>query len=123
MPFSQKPQALICHYEKQLKKLIMSSKFKKTVEDFTCGNCGEKVDGNGYTNHCPHCLHSKHVDIFPGDRAESCGGLMKPISNENNGGEWSVIHKCLKCGKQQKNKISPEDDFDKVVEISAKAKG
>ena len=26
------------------------------------------MKGNGYTNHCPKCLWSKHVDINPGDR-------------------------------------------------------
>lgn len=96
----------------------MSSKFKRQIEDFVCEKCGTEVKGNGFTNHCSKCLYSKHVDIFPGDRQESCGGLMKPISASENGGEWSIIHKCLKCDKQQKNKISPEDDFDKVVEIS-----
>jgi ribosomal protein L37AE/L43A len=98
----------------------MSSKFKKKIEDFVCENCGVEVKGGGFTNHCPKCLHSKHVDIFPGDRAESCGGSMKPISAEESGGEWSITHKCQKCGKEQKNKIQKEDDFEKVVKISAK---
>jgi hypothetical protein len=98
----------------------MSSKFKRKIEDFVCENCGAKVKGNGFTNHCPKCLYSKHVDIFPGDRAEICGGLMGPISSEENGGEWSIVHKCQKCGKIQKNKISKEDDFEEVIKISAK---
>lgn len=96
----------------------MSSKFKKKIEDFVCEQCGAEVKGNGFTNHCPKCLYSKHVDVFPGDRTESCSGLMEPISAEESGGEWSIIHKCQKCSKLQKNKISKEDDFDKVVEIS-----
>lgn len=98
----------------------MSSKFKRKIEDFVCENCGTEIRGSGFTNHCPKCLYSKHVDIFPGDRLETCGGLMKPVSAIENGGEWSIIHKCQKCGKEQKNKISPEDDFDKVVEICNK---
>jgi len=98
----------------------MSSTFKKTVENFVCENCGEKVDGNGYTNHCPHCLCSKHVDIFPGDRAEKCGGLMTPIETEESGGEWKVIQKCRKCGKVHKNKISPRDNFDHLIKINKK---
>jgi len=99
----------------------MSLKFKKTVEDFVCENCGKNVDGNGYTNHCPHCLWSKHIDIFPGDRAEKCGGLMEPIETEENGGEWSVIQKCNKCFKIHKNKISTDDNFDRLVKISEKS--
>jgi hypothetical protein len=101
----------------------MSSKFKKKKEDFVCENCGAEVKGDGFTNHCPKCLYSKHVDIFPGDRLETCGGPMKPISTEESGGEWSIINKCQKCGKLQKNKISKEDDFNKVVEISTKKSG
>lgn len=100
----------------------MSSKFKRKIENFVCQNCDFEVKGNGFTNHCPKCLYSKHVDIFPGDRSEDCGGLMAPISAEENGGKWSIIHKCQKCSKLQKNKISPDDDFDKVVEIPTKDK-
>jgi len=96
----------------------MSSKFKRKIEDFVCENCGEEVKGDGFTNHCPKCLYSKHVDIFPGDRAESCCGLMEPIGSEESGGEWSLIHKCQKCGKVQKNKISKHDDFDSLIKIN-----
>jgi DNA-directed RNA polymerase subunit M/transcription elongation factor TFIIS len=59
------------------------------------------------------------VDIFPGDRAESCGGLMEPITAGENGGEWFIVHKCKKCGREQKNRISKEDDFDEIIKISA----
>jgi hypothetical protein len=105
----------VCYYIK-----MSDSKFKKKKEDFKCENCGFEVEGNGFTNHCPHCLWSKHVDIFPGDRSENCSGLMKPINTEQNKGEWSIIHKCQLCSKIQKNKISPQDNFDLVVKISAK---
>ena len=96
----------------------MSSKFKRKIEDFICENCTTAIKGDGFTNHCSRCLYSKHVDVFPGDRAENCGGLMKPISALENGGEWSIIQQCQKCGKQQKNKISKDDDFEEVVKIS-----
>lgn len=92
--------------------------FKKTVESFTCENCGETVDGNGYTNHCPHCLWSKHVDNDPGDRKNDCCGLMEPIGTEENGGKWQMVQKCQKCGVVKKNKLATTDNFDKVVKIS-----
>jgi hypothetical protein len=57
----------------------MSTVFKKTKEDFVCEHCGKPVVGNGYTNHCPECLWSKHVDVNPGDRAATCLGLMEPV--------------------------------------------
>ena len=52
----------------------MNRKFTEIDEEFICENCGEKVGQLGYScrNHCPKCLHSKHVDINPGDRAEKC---------------------------------------------------
>lgn len=93
-------------------------KFKKNIENFVCENCDSAVDGDGYTNHCPHCLWSKHVDNFPGDRAANCGGLMEPVDTEEVHGEWRVIQKCRKCGMIRKNKISVLDDFDRVVKIS-----
>ena len=53
-------------------------------ESFICDNCGTKVEKLGYTcrDHCPKCLHSKHVDIMPGDRANNCHGLLVPIGIE-----------------------------------------
>ena len=54
----------------------MSKLFERNVEDFVCTVCGQQVEGNGYTNHCPKCLSSLHVDINPGDRASSCYGVM-----------------------------------------------
>ena len=97
---------------------MQSKKFKRTIENFTCENCGQEVAGNGYTNHCPNCLYSKHVDINPGDRASQCGGLMKPIGVEKNGQDFFITHQCQKCGFQKKNKFSLNDNFDKLIQIS-----
>jgi len=95
----------------------MSKKFQRNIEDFVCEKCATKVEGNGYTNHCPKCLWSKHVDINPGDRGAHCGGLMEPVSVEQKDGEWRILHKCEKCGHEKINKISKEDDFDKVTTV------
>ncbi|PIV01109.1 hypothetical protein COS54_01615 [Candidatus Shapirobacteria bacterium CG03_land_8_20_14_0_80_39_12] len=93
--------------------------FIRQVEDFTCENCGEKVIGNGYTNHCPQCLFSKHVDLeTPGDRKSLCLGTMEPIGVELIHREYVIIHRCLKCGKVTKNKAAPEDAFEKILELS-----
>ena len=96
---------------------MSDSKFKRFIEDFVCENCGFEVKGNGYTNHCPKCFFSKHVDIFPGDRGEKCLGLMRPFSLEQKDGAWIVIQKCQLCGKEHRNKLSPEDDFDALIKI------
>ena len=51
-------------------------KFTVIDEEFECENCGKQVPKLGYScrNHCPYCLHSKHVDVNPGDRSEKCHG-------------------------------------------------
>lgn len=93
-------------------------KFQRTIEDFVCEHCGASVVGDGYTNHCPRCLWGKHVDINPGDRANLCQGMMKPMSVIKTKGDFSLVHKCIKCGFEIKNKISKDDDFSEVVRIS-----
>ena|SRR3989344_2768175 len=97
----------------------MSSQFIRTKENFICEKCGFAVEGNGYTNHCPECLWSKHVDVFPGDRREGCGGLMEPVLVEKIGQQYSLVHKCVTCSRQKPNKVVAEDNFDTVVRISA----
>ena len=84
-------------------------KFQKQVENFVCEKCRTAVVGNGYTNHCPNCLYSKHVDNNPGDRANTCGGMMKPVRMETQKGEFVIVHKCLKCGLEKRNKSASND--------------
>ncbi len=97
----------------------MSSTFIRTTEDFICEKCGARVAGNGYTNHCPQCLWSKHVDMFPGDRKGECGGMMEPIGVEIKNKEYIIMHKCVRCGHTKPNKAVPEDNFDMLIQISA----
>jgi ribosomal protein L37E len=93
-------------------------KFQKKVEDFVCEKCGEEVMGNGYTNHCPNCLWSKHVDINPGDRASTCQGLMKPIAVVLEKGEYVLTQHCEKCGFERRKKVERQDNFDAVTKIT-----
>jgi hypothetical protein len=87
-----------------------SPQFTRRIEDFSCEHCGQTVRGNGYTNHCPYCLHSKHVDINPGDRASNCGGLMMPIVAGIERDQYFLVQLCQKCGHGHKNKAGPRDD-------------
>ncbi len=89
----------------------MAENFKRLKEDFVCGYCSKSVKGDGYTNHCPHCLWSKHVDVSPGDRAAECGGLMEPINLEKVADNFVITHKCVDCGYIKPNKTSPIDDI------------
>ena len=84
-------------------------KFQRRIEDFICEHCGRAVTGNGYTNHCPHCLYSKHVDIAPGDRAAECGGLMRPVGSELKNGFYFVMQACQRCGFRRRNRIGADE--------------
>ena len=96
-------------------------KFTRTKEDFTCEHCGAQVKGDGYTNHCPRCLWSKHVDVNPGDRLNPCGGLMKPIAVEIERGQYIIVHQCQTCGAKKRNKASPHDDFEDILKLTPTA--
>jgi len=95
-----------------------TKKFQRRKEDFICEQCHYSVIGNGYTNHCPKCLFSKHVDITPGDRLASCQGLMEPISVRQEGTGYILVHRCIKCGYQKRNKSSDEDNFETLLKLS-----
>lgn len=96
----------------------MVKNFSRTVEDFTCDVCKTFVKGNGYTNHCPKCLSSKHVDINPGDRASTCHGIMMAVSLEFKGAEKYIVHQCRICGHVRRNKVSNQDDFNALLALS-----
>lgn len=89
-------------------------------ESFICENCSEKVNPLGYTSrdHCPNCLYSKHVDIMPGDRSNSCLGLLKPISIEKFKNTFKIIYKCEKCHQIHKNIMAKDDNMDYIIELS-----
>ena len=87
----------------------MSKLFQKLKEDFVCDVCGYFVKGNGYTNHCPFCLSSKHVDVYPGDRASDCHGIMYAVNLEVKGSDYILTQKCEKCGHIRKNKAAAND--------------
>lgn len=97
----------------------MTRKFQRRIEDFTCEHCGTQVTGDGYTNHCPVCLWSKHVDVNPGDRAADCGGQMEPVGAEQKGGEIIIVHRCIRCSYIKRNRTAPGDNFDLLVELLA----
>jgi len=93
------------------------TRFQKRVENFTCDNCGTENVGNGYTNHCKQCLCSKHVDIFPGDRKEDCGGIMTVSAITKKGESYVIEHTCQKCKQTNGDHVRPEDNFDAVIQL------
>jgi len=91
--------------------------FIKRKEDFICENCGFSNMGNGYTNHCKHCLFSKHVDNDPGDRLNTCCGLMKPVYISYTNSDSYILHRCIKCSQEKKNIINKNDNLEAMITI------
>ena len=102
-------------------------RFTKKDEAFTCLHCGKEVlpMGKSSRNHCPFCLWSLHVDINPGDRANDCGGILRPIKAEPDPKKgYVIIHKCDKCGTVVRNKAAHEakvqpDDVSMIIKLTA----
>ncbi|MFW5853350.1 MAG: RNHCP domain-containing protein [Patescibacteria group bacterium] len=94
---------------------MTNRKFVKRKEDFVCLHCGFQVSGDGYTNHCPFCLWSRHVDINPGDRQAECLGMMKPVELLWKEDRPIIIHQCLKCGLLKQNKTQLKDNLCKMI--------
>jgi len=98
----------------------MSRKFQRKKEDFTCEHCGFEIKGTGYTNHCPNCLWSKHVDINPGDREAICQGMMEPIGLESKSSKQIIVHRCTQCHARKRIKAALNDNFEVLLQLSTK---
>lgn len=102
--------------------------------DFTCKNCGQIVSSQTFVsgvvhrNHCPYCLHSRHVDLFEaGDRLCACKSLMAPVGltikrsrdkyTIHRNGELMLVHRCKECGGLAINRIAADDDPYKIIAI------
>ena len=91
-------------------------------ESFKCQHCGlQNAPLKGSCrNHCVKCLFSLHVDLKgPGDRANPCQSLMKPVGIEHSGKKgYIILHKCQKCRQITKNKAAADDNFDQIIKLS-----
>lgn len=102
--------------------------------DFTCKHCEQFVSARSaasgviHRNHCPYCLHSRHVDLFKsGDRLCACKALMTPVGltlkNSRDKyarepqGELMLIHLCTTCGALSINRIAADDDPVKLIAV------
>lgn len=95
-------------------------RFNMIDEEFICENCGRKIEKLNYSarDHCNYCLYSKHVDIMPGDRLNTCLGLLKPIGIEKYKNTYKIIYKCEKCHQEHKNIMADDDDFNEIINTS-----
>ena len=103
---------------------LMSHQRKNFIardESFKCQHCDRDVEplGRGCRNHCPHCLHSLHVDKdIPGDRLSPCKALMKPLHLESGSRKgylgFDLLHECTRCGKKIKNLLAEDDQWEQL---------
>ena len=95
-------------------------RFNMINEEFICENCENHVSVSDTTarDHCPFCLYYKHVDVNPGDRENTCKGLLKPIGIEKFRDSYKIIYKCSKCNELHKNIIDKDDDMDLIIKLS-----
>ena len=81
---------------------------------FICEKCGldvYPVTNGRYRNHCPFCLYSVHLDNIPGDRANTCKALMKPVQLTYKSKKgWQIVHECLECGARKVCRIAVDTD-------------
>ena len=99
-------------------------KFNMIDEEFICENCHKEISKLNYTarDHCNYCLYSKHVDINPGDRQNTCHGLLVPIGIEKFKDTYKIIYKCNKCGQTHKNIMATDDNMDEIIKLSVNEK-
>lgn len=106
---------------------------QETAGDFVCLHCRRLVQvhmllsGVRNRNHCPHCLSSRHLDLFEaGDRLAACLGTMQPVAltlkhdgNKYavNSGELMLVHVCSECGKVSINRIAADDDNEMILQV------
>lgn len=90
---------------------------RRGTEEFRCRHCrafvGPTIGGGRHRNHCPFCLHSRHVDDRrPGDRASDCGATMAPVARfDRPGGEPVIVHRCYGCALERHNRLAADDSI------------
>ena len=101
-------------------------RFTKNDSGFVCAHCGKSVEPLGYSSrdHCPFCLYSLHVDVMPGDRANPCGGSLRPISAVPDAKKGFVIeYVCEKCARRVRCRAAlngpQSDDTDLLIALTA----
>ena len=98
--------------------------FEKNDNGFICTVCEKKVQPLKYSSrdHCTKCLCSIHIDINPGDRANTCLGTLVPVDvTTSNKKGYIITYKCNKCGKLHNNKSAEDDSFNTILKVMNKS--
>ncbi|WP_157747518.1 RNHCP domain-containing protein [Cohaesibacter sp. ES.047] len=110
-----------------------NNRWKAADGEFRCTHCKQMVFtatamGTVHRNHCPHCLHSVHVDTKPGNRASTCQSRMIPVglTIKHNGfdkygkarcGDVMLVHHCSGCGAVNINRIAGDVSCDRIIDV------
>ncbi|GGX14108.1 RNHCP domain-containing protein [Streptomyces noursei] len=85
------------------------------TDTFGCVWCGLTVSAQApdgtRRNHCPSCLHSKHVMDHIEGGPSACESKMSPIAIAVlRTGDWMIIHRCVRCDELTSNPVSTDDN-------------
>jgi len=126
---------------KKVKYKALRARFGSSADinrDFVCVHCKSYVSAESLIsgvqnrNHCPYCLHSRHMDLREaGDRLAACKSQMKPLGltlkqsykkyATNMQGELMLVHQCTECGRVSVNRIAADDDTDLILAVHEKS--
>ena len=118
------------------KQVLWGQKIRRSQNvgtSFRCVHCRQLVlvdwllSGVHNRNHCPYCLHSRHLDLWrAGDRLAACKGSMQPVGltfkrsrkrYSQGRGELMLVHRCEECGKLSLNRIAADDDGEAILAL------
>ncbi|MGI6742070.1 MAG: RNHCP domain-containing protein [Eubacteriales bacterium] len=101
-------------------------RFQKNDGGFVCAHCGREVPPLKTTSrdHCPYCLWSLHIDINPGDRANSCLGQLEPMTAYPDAKKgYVIVYRCRKCGEVRKCRAAlngnEPDDLSLIIALTS----
>ncbi|MER6910558.1 RNHCP domain-containing protein [Streptomyces sp. NPDC000594] len=91
---------------------------------FDCVRCGATTapePGGAPRDHCPRCLHSRHLTTPPNGGPTACGAPMSPISIAvAHAGELTVIHRCDDCSALTSAPVRPDDNHLVVMRVAVR---
>ena len=96
-----------------------SATFTESNEPFTCIACGLAVPPHPSSSrdHCNDCLTGLHVDVFPGDRLNECGGKLRPIGVQTKNRQTRIVYRCETCHEQIFAPVAPDDNEELIASL------
>ena len=98
---------------------MQPARFTKNNEAFTCAACGREVSlhPSSSRDHCNHCLTGLHVDLFPGDRLNECGGRLLPVGIQTRNRKTRIVYRCDTCHARVFAPVAPDDNAELLASL------